>query len=542
MANVKFSRHEIEKEIKLTPQNIEKIMMMGIPVEKVSDNELEIEILANRPDLISMHGFLRAVRAYLEKEPGLKKYKINKGGEDYTVKIDSSVANVRPYTSCAIVKGLNFDDEKIKEIIEIQEKLHLTFGRNRKKIAIGIYPLEKIKLPITYKAVKPESIKFMPLEAKREMNGLDILQNHPTGKEYAHLLEGFDRFPIFTDAKGKILSMPPIINSDDVGKITQNTNEVFIECSGSDLNAVNKTLNIIVTTLADIGGKIYSMNLIYDKKIGILTTPDLSPEKIKVSVENVNKNLGINIKEKDMEKLLGKMGYDYSSGKALAPAWRTDILHEIDIIEDIAIAYGYDNLDPEIPKVATIGMELDSSKINSKISEILIGLGLIEVSSYYLVKTEEIGFDKTLDKIELENSKTEYKYLRPNLSISACRILAENKDNEYPQRIFEIGPVFRKDDSSETQIREQNNLMIVLTPGNFTDSKRILDYLSSMLKINLEIESKEIKTLIDGRSAIIFSNGKEIGHIGEMHPEHIRNFGIKMPVSIIEINLSNIFS
>jgi len=209
MANVKFPRKEFEKHIKLTDSVIEQIPLFGTPLESLTKEEIELEIFPNRPDTLSMQGFIRSFKSFLGKSPGLKKYKINKPEKNYKVKIHPSVKTVRPYTACAIVKNLSFDDDKIKEIIDLQEKLHSTLGRNRKKIAIGIYPLEKIKLPIRYEARKPQDIKFIPLDTDREMNGLQILQKHPAGRNYAHLLEDYDKFPVFVDSNDKILSMPP---------------------------------------------------------------------------------------------------------------------------------------------------------------------------------------------------------------------------------------------------------------------------------------------------------------------------------------------
>ncbi len=532
MANVIFSKNEIEKQIKLTADTIEKINMMGIPAE-LKNNELHIEVLPNRPDLFSICGFLRAVKAFTGKETGFKKYKIHSPEKDFKVKIDSSVKDIRPYTACAIVKNIKFSDDKIKEIIDIQEKLHLTVGRNRKKIAIGIYPLEKINLPIKYEARKPEDIKFKPLEFNKELNGRQILSQHPTGKEYAHLLENMSKYPIFVDAKGKILSMPPIINSHETGKITENTKNVFVECSGFNLDILRKTLNIIVTTLADMGGDIYAMELNYGK------TPDLTPEKRKISLENTNKLIGLNLKENDLKKLLPKMGYDYNKGHVLIPAWRTDILHEVDIIEDIAIAYGYENLIPELPKVATIGEEAFESKIKTKISEILTGLGLMEISSLHLVRVEDMDKIKHVEKIELENSKTDYKFLRSNLMINALKTLMENKDNEYPQKIFETGRVFFLG-NTETGIGEQENLVIALTPGNFTEIKQVLDYLTRNLNITYSIKEGSKSEFIEGRCGKIILNNKEIGHIGEINPEILNKWNLKTPVALLEISLKDI--
>lgn len=348
MANIKLNRKEFEKHVKLTKEIEEKISLFGTSLESSGEDEIEIEVYPNRPDLLSLHGFLRAFKAFIGKETGLKKYKVNKPEKDYSVRIDASVKEVRPYTACAIVKGLELNDEKIKEIIDVQEKLHTTIGRNRKKLAIGIYPLEKISLPIRYEARKPEEIFFQPLEFSKEMNARDIILMHPAGKEYSHLLEKFNSYPVFIDSKNKVLSMPPIINSHETGKITEKTKEVFIECSGSDFNALKKTLNIIVAMLADMNGKIFQMTLDYGKEKA--TTPDLSPSKIKLSAENAGSLLGIKISEKEAEKLLLKMGCEYKNSWVYYPAWRTDIMHEVDIIEDIAIAYGYNNFSPNCLK------------------------------------------------------------------------------------------------------------------------------------------------------------------------------------------------
>ncbi len=544
MATIKIPKAELMKLVKSDDELTEKINLMGTPVESVGDSEIEIQILPNRPDCLSVQGFMRAFRAYLNKEPGLKKYRVNKPEKNYKVKISPSVAEVRPFTACAIVKNIKFNDENIKAIIDMQEKLHATVGRNRKKAAIGIYPLEKITLPISYEARKPSDIKFIPLEAEKEMTGSQILQQHPTGREYAFLLEGKSMFPVFADAKGKILSMPPIINSHETGKVSEQTRDVFIECSGFDINVLQKILNIIVTSLADMGGRIYAMELDYGKDK--IITPNLSPEKMKLSIENANKLLGLELKEKDIEKLLPKMGYEYSKGKLSVPAWRTDILHEVDIIEDIAIAYGYENFVPEIPKVATIGEESKESRTESKIAEILTGLGLIETSSYHLIKADEAEKAKLDDKekIELENSKTEYKFLRPNLIIPALRIFSENKDNEYPQKIFEIGTVFAKDrtNNTETSIKESEHLIIACSPGNFTEIKQMLDYLAGMAGFHYELKETAHYGFIEGRTgSIIAADSKPIGIIGELHPETLREWGIKMPVALLEISLSEIF-
>ena len=134
MTVLTLNRKELEKIIgKITPEIEEKITMFGTPVESLTSEELSLDITANRPDLLSMGGFSRGILGFLGKKPGLREYHVEKGEKDYKVTIDKSVKKVRPYTTCAIVKNLKFTDEKVKEIIDIQEKLHGSFGRNRKK-------------------------------------------------------------------------------------------------------------------------------------------------------------------------------------------------------------------------------------------------------------------------------------------------------------------------------------------------------------------------------------------------------------------------
>jgi phenylalanyl-tRNA synthetase beta chain len=540
MAVISFNKKLFEREIgKLDEKMQEKIALFGTPIEEIKNDEISVDISPNRPDLLSYSGFRRAFLTFIGRRSGIKNYRVYPPEKGYKITIENSVKKIRPYTACAIVKNLKLNENSLKEIIDLQEKLHFTLGRKRKKFAIGIYPLDKIKLPIVYTSREPDKIKFAPLNSNKIMSGLEILQKHPTGEEYASLLAGKERFPIFIDSNKKILSMPPIINSQEVGKVTEKTKEVFIECSGFDLNILKRCLNLIVTSLAENGGKIYSMKTNYGK------TPELKNERKKISLENVNKLLGLEITEKQLKSLLEKMGYFYENEMVEIPCYRLDILHEVDLIEDIAIAYGYDNFIPEIPKIATIGKENRKETIKRKLSEILIGLNLIEVSNYHLTNKRDqitnMGIpEKNKDLIEVENSKTDFNLLRENLSSYLLKNLSENIDSEYPQKIFEIGRIFKLE---KNKIKEQDNLALAITPGNYTELKQVIEYLFRSLDLKIEIKEEEKfpEYLIDGRTGRIIFNKKNIGYLGEVHPKILRNWKIKMPVSILEISIEEIF-
>ncbi|MFO8016631.1 MAG: phenylalanine--tRNA ligase subunit beta [Candidatus Woesearchaeota archaeon] len=520
----------------------ETISYIGTDLEGIEGNEIHVEVFPNRPDMLSEQGFARAISSFTGIKKGLRGYKAKKSGEK--VIIDRSVSKVRPYTACAIVKNLDFDDEKIKELVEIQEKLHMTYGRKRKKAAIGIYPYEKIKPPIRFMASPPKEIRFRPLESEKEMDAAQVLRDTSAGREYGGLLEGLDKYPFFIDSKGNILSMPPIINSHTTGKISEDTKEVFIECSGFDFNVLSVCLNIIVTALADMGGEIYSMELEYcDTK---RRTPDLEPRRIKVNPRYINSLLGLNLKEKDIKDCLERMGYGYSKGTALVPPYRADVLHQVDIVEDIGIAYGYKNFNEEIPKVATTAREDPFNIFKGRIADLLTGLGMIETSTYNLIdkktQTKDCGLDVEVVEI-IDPVSRDYNSLRFWMIPSLLNVLKNNKHNEFPQRIFEIGSVFKRSDKEESGVSEAARLGVLLcgSKADFTDIMQVADYIMRMLGAEYEVMETQFPPFIEGRAGRIAVNGKKVAYIGETHPAVLERFDIETPVAALELNLTDLF-
>ncbi|MEM4397984.1 MAG: phenylalanine--tRNA ligase subunit beta [Candidatus Woesearchaeota archaeon] len=588
MPTIKINRKVLESLIgkKLSTEELkDRISMIGTALEDINENEIIVEVFPNRPDMLSEQGFARALSSFLgvKGKTGLKKYKVNKPLKDYKVYVSKENLNVRPYTACAIVKNLKLDDEKIKEIIQIQEKLHITFCRRRKKAAIGIYPLDKIKLPIYFEAKKPNEIKFKPLDTNAEMTALEILEKHDKGKEFKHLVDGLNKYAIFRDSANNILSFTPIINSDYTGKVDESTKEVFIEVSGFDLRTNVYVLNILVCALADMSEdvEIYQMEVIYptnykeikaenfelkkSKNEILLISPKLEPRKLKFDLSFVNKWLGLSLNENEVKKLLEKMGFGYEKitkkGKiehiALIPAYRADILHQVDLTEDIAIAYGYENFKPEIPKKATTGNEDIFEKFKKKIAYLLIGLGLMETSSYHLTNKEillKMNLDENdlKDIVEIADSKSaEHNILRKSLLPNLMEILSKNTHNEYPQNIFEIGIVFNQDKNEETGVKEKTNLAVAISDINadYTKIRQILEYLLNSIGFNennYQIKEAEHKSFIKGRCAKIVlklnQNEQEIGFLGEIHPSVLEKFGVEMPVSMLEIELGFLFT
>ncbi|MEK6905562.1 MAG: phenylalanine--tRNA ligase subunit beta [Nanoarchaeota archaeon] len=518
----------------------DRISMLGTDLESIEGNEIVVEIFPKRPDLLSEQGFARAFSSFIGVKTGLRQYHIKESGQK--VIIDPSVKTVRPHTACAIVKGLHFDEENLRQVIQIQEKLHVTYGRNRKKAAIGIYPMEKITFPITYKADTPGKIKFKPLEARREMTAVEILEEHKAGKEYGHLLQGLQKYPFFIDTKGEIISMPPIINSDQTGRVDEETKDVFVECSGFDFEVLSTCLNMIVTALADMGGEIYSLKL--ESADGIKITPNLTPTKIKLDLPYVNKRLGLRLSETEAGKLLEKMGYGFEKGQVLIPAYRADILHQVDLIEDIAIAYGYEHFQEEIPNVATIGEEDAFEKFARKVRELLVGLQLLEVKNFHLTTKEDLTtkINDVTEPIPLKNAIGDHNHLRNAILPSLMKNLAENQHHEYPQNIFEIGRIFFPG-NTETGVMEAEHLSVVLCHDktDFTEIRQVLETLIRALGLECAVKESEHSSFIPGRAGDIMIDGKKMGIIGELHPQVITNWQLMMPAVCFELDLEEVF-
>ncbi|MBI2671659.1 phenylalanine--tRNA ligase subunit beta [Candidatus Woesearchaeota archaeon] len=543
---------ELNKHVKrnLTKKQLDDILFnLGMELESSEGNEIKVEITPDRPDLLSTQGLARALRAYLGIHKGLIKYKIKKSG--IKINVVKSVDIVRPFTVAAVVKNLKFDYEKLKEIINFQEKIHNTFARKRKKVAIGIYPLENIKPPIKYLAKYPEDIKFTPLDFKKEMTGKEILEKHPKGMEYAHLLEDHKKYPVFIDANNKILSMPPIINAEGLGKVTEKTKDVFIECSGHDLNSLNQVLNLVATTLADMNGEIYAVDINYGNKK--ITTPDLNPEKREIKVDYANKILGLNLKPKEISILLEKMNYGISSVSKdkisiLVPKYRVDIWHDIDVVDDIVRAYGVNNMKLSFKPVSSIAETLPENDFIEKLRESIIGLGFVEAFTFALTSKDD-QFKKMNTRpcpyVELGSTKeATINMVRNWLLPELMKFIVNNRSKPYPQRIFEINDVVVPDNKEEVKSRNVIKLscLIAHEKANFTEIKQVLDYLSQVLNINFNIKELKHDSFIEGRCASILINNKEIGFLGEIHPKVLDNFQLAVPVSALELDLEEVFN
>jgi phenylalanyl-tRNA synthetase beta chain len=513
---------------------LDRLPMIGADLDKVDGDEISIEFFPDRPDLASVEGIARASRAFFGFETGLKKYDVEKS--DIIMNVDESVKKVRPFVVTALVRNVNMSDEIIASLMELQEKLHMGIGRNRKKVAIGVHNFEPVQPPFTYKTVDPDAVEFIPLNKFESMTLNEILDHHEKGVDYAHILKDFDKHPLIVDKNNNVLSYPPIINGS-LTEVTPFTTDLFIDVTGTDRNAINYVINIVTTSLAERGGQIYSTT-VKDSDETYLS-PNLTPSKRKLLTSYVNNILGTNMEEKEIANCLKKMGYNAIETKDIVnveiPAWRADILHDIDLVEDVAVGHGYDKFETEFPINLTFGKTLPNYDIYQGLRQIMIGLGFNEVTTF-TISNEKDEFKKfgliLSDRVEIENPiGEEFSCLRVGLIPSLLKILSENRHHPLPQQIFELGVVVNK------KFKNQHYLGFVKidAKANFTECKSLVEAVMRDSGTKCSINNKEHSGFIKGRSASIIINNNEIGFFGELHPKTISNFELEYPIIAFEV-------
>jgi phenylalanyl-tRNA synthetase beta chain len=442
----------------------------------------------------------------------------------------------------ALIRNIIMTDELIASLMELQEKLHIGIGRNRKKVAIGVHNFEPVTPPFTYKAVDPDSVEFVPLNKVESMTLSKILECHEKGIDYAHILEDFDKHPLIVDVYNNVLSYPPIINGS-LTEVTPFTKDLFIDVTGTDKKAINYVLNIVATSLAERGGQIFATTVNYNGQQWI--TPDLNPNKRKLSLEYVNRILGTKLSGKDVVLCLKKMGYNAIAIKSEInveiPAWRADILHNIDLVEDVAVGYGFEKFEIEFPKKLTFGKTLSNYDLYRVFRNIMIGLGFNEVTTF-TISNEQDEFTKMgLDisgRVEIDNPiGEEYTCLRVGLIPSLLKILSENRHYPLPQQIFELGIV------ADKNYKNQYNIAFVKidAKASFTDCKSLVDAIMRDSGAEFNINNNEHPAFVKGRCASIIYNNKEIGIFGELHPKTISNFKLEYPVIAFEVKAEMIY-
>jgi len=555
----------------------ELIPMLGSDVERIDEREgvIETEFFPNRPDLYSVEGVARALKGFMGLETGLPEYPVGDSG--IRARVEESVLDERPCLALAVVRGVELDEWDLEHLMEFQEHLHWVIGRDRRKAAIGIHDLDAVEPPLRYLAVDPddEDWAFEPLDHPgEEMTPAEVLKRHEKGREYGHLVG--ERAPILADEEGPI-SLPPVINSERT-RVTEDTTDLLIDVTGTGWRPVLDALHVIVCNLAERGAKIERVEIVgaYER-----ITPTMEIDVWDVPVREARRLLGVELSGEELEELLSRARHEAvfvpegerelrelplpdhfhveADWRELPPVlhdedvvrvfvgpWRTNILHEWDLIEDAGIMYNYSKFEPRPPRVYTESRADEEREFIGLVRDILARLKFVEVNSLTLTSPEmnyrKMRLEPDGRAVKIANPiQREYTMVRTWVLPSLLRFLSDNKHRPYPQRVFEVGEVAELDEEAETGASDRWKLALAVAgPGTgFSEIKSVVEALLRELDVR-EWEVKELDhpSFINGRCAEVLVNGLKIGFFGEIHPEVLEEFDLEVPVAAGEFEIS----
>ena len=537
----------------------------GIELEEVDETEerptLKIDIPANRYDLLCLEGIALALNIFLERET-TPNYTLVKS--DHVLTIHPDTQQIRPYAAAAVLRGVTFDKRRYDSFIALQDKLHSNLCRGRSLVAIGTHDLSKIRGPFTYEAPKPEDIHFVPLNQTKEMNGNELMEFYSTHRvlsKFLPLIRNSPVYPVIYDADRTVCSLPPIINGDH-SKITLETRDILIECTATDQTKLEIVLNIMVAMFSQYAAKPFTVEQVSiksDHNGCSRITPQIAARIHEAEISYINSCTGLSQSSETICKQLGRMSMNakYKSDDIIevsVPCTRADVLHQCDIMEDVAIAYGYNNLAKTFPKTATVGQPLPLSKLTDIIRRETAMAGFTECMPLILCSREEnfAWLRKSDDTmaVTLANPKTfEYQIARTSLLPGCLKTIRENRKHVLPIKIFEVSDVVFKNMDLERRSNNQRNFCAIIASNtsNFEVIHGLLDRIMQMLSIKLSkddgywIEEGDDATFFPGRNAFVYlrHNGEstKIGVFGVLHPEVMQKYELPMAASALELNV-----
>ncbi|MEM2940710.1 MAG: phenylalanine--tRNA ligase subunit beta [Thermoproteota archaeon] len=522
-------------------QLVEDLPWLATDIEEMGEGFVKIEFNPNRPDFSSHAGIARAYAGFLEIRLGYPEVNVSEPRIEFY--FDEELNNIRGVLCSAIVRNIELTEDDLKELIGIQEVLHQGVGRNRRKVSIGIHDLDKIKPPVYYLAADPEKVSFKPLGMDRRMTLSEILTEVDKGVEYGNIIKGFGKYPVITDSTGEVLSFPPIINSE-LTRLTPETRNLFIDVTALDEYYASRALNILLYAFKDMGGSIEAVKILY--KDSAKQYPDFKPCEVRVEAEYINSLLGENMSNTEIYRSLLKCRFSVEDEagvfKVNVPPYRVDIMHKVDLVEEVAIGYGLWRLTPTYPKAVTIGSKHPETLMQDRARLIMIGLGYMEVFNFVITSENQnylMVKRPVAERARLANSSSvELTMLRDSLLPGLIMNLSSNKHERYPQRIFEAGPVVKIWDGA-VSTRVSLAGISAHSEASFSEAKAtVLSLLNNLGFESVLFEKGDDPMFTPGRVAKIMYEGKLLGVLGEVHPEVLELNGLENPVAGFELELN----
>ena len=541
-----------------------RLPLLGTDIDRCDEDVLDIEIFPNRPDLLSAETLSFAMRGFLHNQKTLPDDTLASSGISMTV--ESELKEIRPIILGAVVRGLKMNDDSemdsfIKQLMEHQEKLHFALGRGRRRASIGVHDLSTLNPPFAVKAVKRDN-SFVPLGMDQEMTIDEILFSHPKGVGYAHLLEGMEKVPIIEDASGSVLSFPPIINGAHT-TVQSSTRDLFIDVTGWDRRACESCLMLVALQAKERGGEIQTIHLT-DCNGNEETLPNWAPVHHRVPVRLVTTILGRDLTDEELNQAILRMGGCFTGRSAATeeevsddgtmqhagqgedmlgfdmPRWRFDLLHPVDLVEDLAIGHGYEDLGTDVPKAPMNAIPRQDDHLRRRMRTSMQGMGFMQIQSLTLSNDydqfERMRWKPFNTITRITNPIThEHTMMRHFLLPGLLRLLASNRHHDLPQSVYELGTVVR-----DHKNMDRLAFLTAERSGGFAAIRgRIQAFLRDIGAKDVVIEAlpDHEGPWLAGRAAKVLIDGEWVGCFGEIDPAISQTFELLVPLNGAEFDV-----
>lgn len=570
----------------------------------------KVEVPANRYDLLCLEGLSAALRVFIGADRAAPAYTLSPDpatgtSPPLTLTVSASANAIRPYIVAAVLRGVTLTPDRYRSLIDTQDKLHATLCRRRSLVAIGTHDADTVRGPLRYAAEDPSEIRFVPLAGDAKLDGHEVValyERNAQLKKYTPLLAGAPAYPVVRDATGAVLSLPPLINGDRT-KVTLATTNILIECTATDLTKAGVVLNTLVACYARWAAVPFSVEPVtieYEAFLPptvvaeeaedaasregsqhTLVTPDLSQPTVDASVAYINAAVGVTLSAQAIVDLLvrmqvsatvssaGSVGGSVANGdgpdegaivSVSVPINRSDIIHACDVMEDVAIAYGFDAIPEHTLATATVATQTPLNRLSDLLrTQVLAAAGYTEVLTWVTVSTAENTSDvrRTTPAdmkrgVVIGNPKTaEFQECRTSLLAGVLKTLRENRNAPVPLRLFELGDVVHVDADTETGAANRRRLLAVYAgvAAGFEVVAGLLDAVMDAMgatrvaggagagEWDLRPETCSDEAYFDGRRADVVYGGRVVGVLGWVHPEVLTNFSLTYPASAVELDV-----
>ena len=520
----------------------------------------------SRPDLWSTPGLARHLRCYrgasLPEYPFMARAAAPPDTGEREVHVDPGLEQIRPCIAAFGATGPPLSEPLLLELIQSQEKLCDSYGQRRRAIAMGIYRGAAIVWPVRYRAAPPDT-RFVPLDFDRELSLTEILDQHPKGRDYGHIVRGLPAFPYLEDATGRTLSFPPIINSADLGNVVVGDSHFLVELTGPHLETLLLVCAIAACDLADAGYEIHPVTIRYPYATSHgrdVVTPRYFQRETTLELVTAERLLGATVTPAEGRRLVERMGsrarLEGASLVVTPPPYRDDFLHAVDVVEEIAIGRGLDTFEPELPEEFTAGHLMPETRFARAVRELLVGLGYQEMIFNYLGARRD--YTERMNApgrplVEVANPMTEsYAVVRDSIIPNLLAAEMSSQNAAYPHHMFEVGKVALRAAADPTGSRTVDacTLLVADRAGGFNDASAHLAALLFYLGIEHRLAELDDPRFIPGRAARVEAGapaaaGAEgeprtwtvVGVLGELHPAVLEQWSIGMPCVAAELRL-----